>query len=193
MIQIRALPGACRASTAPGLSDFGFPDWFGTWSHRVFRRSPRIIGMKRYDAQISFAAVVERIAPEVPRYVVYSGEAWDETGTFLVEVALNGIPIGLRSMIPWKDRDGILDCRNRYAARWGWRLAIACKSKCAGLEIPDHKSYRNSWTTIAGHGRLGSHYRPANSATSCCLLPVPRNPRLVEVVQDGCLATDAAT
>ena len=102
MIRIRALPGACRASTEPGLSDFGFPDWFGKWSHRVFRRSPRIIGMKRYDAQISFAAVVERIAPEVPRYVVYSGEAWDETGTFLVEVALNGIPIGLRSMIPWK-------------------------------------------------------------------------------------------
>ena len=46
------------------------------------------------DAVISFDAVVERIAPEVPRFVVYPGKAWDETETFVVEVRLNGIDIG---------------------------------------------------------------------------------------------------
>lgn len=64
----------------------------------------RMSSMKCRDLQISFDAVIERIAPEVPRYVVYPGEAWDETGTFIVQVALNGIPIGLRNLIPWKER-----------------------------------------------------------------------------------------
>ena len=42
--------------------------------------------------------------PEVPRFVVYPGKAWNETGTFIVDVSLNGISIGLRSLIPWKER-----------------------------------------------------------------------------------------
>lgn len=53
---------------------------------------------------ISFDATVERIAPEVPRFVVYPGKAWNETGTFIVDVSLNGISIGLRTLIPWKER-----------------------------------------------------------------------------------------
>jgi hypothetical protein len=60
--------------------------------------------MSRRDEQISFDAVVERIAPEVPRFVVYPGKAWNETGTVIVDVSLNGVPIGLRSLIPWKER-----------------------------------------------------------------------------------------
>ena len=60
--------------------------------------------MSRRDEQISFDANVERIAPEVPRFVVYPGKAWNETGTFIVDVSLNGVPLGLRSLIPWKER-----------------------------------------------------------------------------------------
>ena len=60
--------------------------------------------MKDRDEQISFDAPVERIAPEVPRFVVYPGEAWNESETFIVDVSLNGVPIGLRSLIPWKER-----------------------------------------------------------------------------------------
>jgi len=60
--------------------------------------------MKARDGSICFDALVERIAPEVPRFVVYPGKAWDETGTFIVDVSLNGVPIGLRSLIPWKER-----------------------------------------------------------------------------------------
>ena len=63
-----------------------------------------MIGMKTGDEPISFDAVIERIAPEVPRFIVYPGKAWDETGTFIVDVSLNGIPIGLRNLIPWKER-----------------------------------------------------------------------------------------
>lgn len=67
--------------------------------------------MSRREAQISFDAIVERIAPEVPRFVVYPGKAWNETGTFIVDVSLNGVPIGLRSLIPWKER--------------GWHLGLS--------------------------------------------------------------------
>jgi Bacteriocin-protection, YdeI or OmpD-Associated/Domain of unknown function (DUF1905) len=68
------------------------------------RADRRMIGMKTGDEQIAFDAVIERIAPEVPRFIVYPGKAWDETGTFIVDVLLNGIPIGLRNLIPWKER-----------------------------------------------------------------------------------------
>lgn len=61
-------------------------------------------GMKGGGEQISFDAVIERIAAEVPRFIVYPGKAWDETGTFTVDVSLDGIPIGLRNLIPWKER-----------------------------------------------------------------------------------------
>lgn len=61
-------------------------------------------GMTRADEPICFEAAIERIAPEVPRFVVYPGRAWDESGTFTVEVSLNGVSIGLRNLIPWKER-----------------------------------------------------------------------------------------
>jgi hypothetical protein len=60
--------------------------------------------MKAANELICFDALIERIAPEVPRFVVYPGKAWDETRTFIVDVSLNGIPIGLRNLIPWKER-----------------------------------------------------------------------------------------
>jgi hypothetical protein len=67
-------------------------------------RYRRMTVMSRRDGQISFDAIVERIAPEAPRFVVYPGKAWNETGTCLVDVSLNGVSIGLRSLIPWKER-----------------------------------------------------------------------------------------
>jgi hypothetical protein len=60
--------------------------------------------VKGADEKIFFDAVIERIAAEVPRFIVYPGKAWDETETFIVEVSLNGISIGLRNLIPWKER-----------------------------------------------------------------------------------------
>jgi hypothetical protein len=60
--------------------------------------------MKAGNESICFDALIERIAPEVPRFVVYPGKAWNETGTFIVDVSLNGTPIGLRNLIPWKER-----------------------------------------------------------------------------------------
>jgi hypothetical protein len=60
--------------------------------------------MKAGDERISFDAVIERIAPEVPRFIVYPGRVWEEKETFIVDVSLNGISIGLRNLIPWKER-----------------------------------------------------------------------------------------
>ena len=73
---------------------------------------------------ICFDALIERIAPEVPRFIVYPGQAWDETGTFLVDVLLNGIPIGPRNLIPWRER--------------GWHFGLS-KAACrkAGVETGD--------------------------------------------------------
>jgi len=68
---------------------------------------------------ICFHAKIERSAPDLPRFIVYSGKAWDETGTFLVDVSLNGIPIGLRNLIPWKER--------------GWHFGLSqpvCRKLC---------------------------------------------------------------
>ncbi len=83
-----------------------------------------MVGMKGGDSQISFDAVIERIAPEVPRFVVYPGKAWGETETFTVDVSLNGIAIGLRNLIPWKER--------------GWHFGLSqpmCRK--AGIETGD--------------------------------------------------------
>jgi len=60
--------------------------------------------VKSEDVPIAFDAAIERIAPEVPRFIVYPGTAWDESETFTVDVSLNGIAIGLRNLIPWKER-----------------------------------------------------------------------------------------
>jgi hypothetical protein len=40
--------------------------------------------MKGGDVKISFDVVVEGIAPEVSRFIVYPGKACDETETFIV-------------------------------------------------------------------------------------------------------------
>jgi hypothetical protein len=40
--------------------------------------------MKGGDEKISFEVVIEGIAPEVPRFIIYLGKACDETETFLV-------------------------------------------------------------------------------------------------------------
>lgn len=60
--------------------------------------------MKAVSEPISFEAVIERLAPQVPRFVVYSGDPWGETATFTVDVSLNGTRIGLRNLVPWKQR-----------------------------------------------------------------------------------------
>jgi hypothetical protein len=80
--------------------------------------------MKVGDEKIAFDAVIERIAPEVPRFIVYPGKAWNETETFIVDVSLNGLSIGLRNLIPWKER--------------GWHFGVS-QPMChkVGLETGD--------------------------------------------------------
>ena len=80
--------------------------------------------MKDGGEKIRFDAVIERLAPEVPRFIVYAGKAWDETATFIVDVSLNRTPIGLRNLIPWKER--------------GWHFGLSepmCKK--VGVETGD--------------------------------------------------------
>jgi hypothetical protein len=73
---------------------------------------------------ISFEASIERIAPEVPRFIVYPGRPWNETGTFLVDVSLNGISIGLRNLIPWRER--------------GWHFGLSAPMcRTVGVETGD--------------------------------------------------------
>jgi hypothetical protein len=86
------------------LSDYGSVARQPAGIGKRIHEQGRMIGMKIGDEPISFDAVIERIAPEVPCFVVYPHKAWDETGTFRVDVSLNGIPIGLRNLIPWKER-----------------------------------------------------------------------------------------
>jgi hypothetical protein len=91
-----------------------------------------MIGMKTGDEPVFFDAAIERIALEVPRFIVYPGKAWDETGTFLVDVSLSGIPIGLRNLIPWKERGWHFGLSQPMCRKVGverimcWRTAGLC-------------------------------------------------------------------
>jgi hypothetical protein len=50
-----------------------------------------MVGYEGWRRKIRFDAVIERLAPEVPRFFVYAGKAWDETATFIVDISLNRI------------------------------------------------------------------------------------------------------
>lgn len=89
---------------------------------------------------IRFSAVVERLAPGVPRFVVYSGNAWGETETFVIDVRINGQPIGWRSLVPWKERGwsfGLNDpmCK-RLAIDTGSRVEIEM-TRVADPRVPE--------------------------------------------------------
>ena len=102
-----------------------------------------MIGMKGVDGQISFHAVIERIAPEVPRFVVYPGKAWDETETLTVDVSLNGIPIGLRNLIPWIERGWHFGLSQPMCRKAGVETGETMStSRCEGWGTPAHTSWR---------------------------------------------------
>lgn len=73
---------------------------------------------------IAFQGRVERLAPEVPRFIVFSGNPWGRSEPFLVEAAVNGVSMGLRTLVPWKER--------------GWSFGLSetlCKK--AGVDTGD--------------------------------------------------------
>ncbi len=58
------------------------------------------------DSSITIECVVGRLDPRVPRFVVVPAKAvaeWQLTGTTAVEVTLNGVDLGRRSLVPWGD------------------------------------------------------------------------------------------
>jgi hypothetical protein len=94
--------------------------------------------MKSRNDSICFQALVERIAPEVPRFVVYSGKAWDEATTFIVDVSLNGIAIGLRNLIPWKERSGHFGLSEPMCRKVGIETGdrVRVETRRLGAELP---------------------------------------------------------
>jgi hypothetical protein len=58
------------------------------------------------ENSITIEDVVGRLDPRVPRFVVVPAKAiaeWQLTGTTTVEVTLNGVGLGRRSLVPWGD------------------------------------------------------------------------------------------
>lgn len=102
--------------------------------------------MKAAKGAICFVAVIERLAPEVPRFVVYPGKAWDETGTFIVQVSLNGIPLGLRNLIPWKERGWHFGLLQPMCRKVGVETGDECLPRCEGLGRP--------WSQIIGSSEV---------------------------------------
>ena len=92
------MSSADRRQTQGASHQSGHANWIDD------KRDRRITRVKRENTSIAFEAVIERIAPDVPRFIVYPGNAWDEKATFIVDVSLNGLAIGLRNLIPWKER-----------------------------------------------------------------------------------------
>ena len=119
--------------------------------------------MKAGNESICFDALIERIAPEVPRFVVYPGKAWDETGTFIVEVSLNGIPIGLRNLIAWKERGWHFGLSqpmcNKVGVETGDRIRVEMRrlgnappQELEELLQSDAKA-KNAWSALSGGER----------------------------------------
>lgn len=58
------------------------------------------------EVPVTIEGVVARLDPRVPRFVVVPATAiaeWRLTGTTAVEVTLNGVDLGRRSLVPWGD------------------------------------------------------------------------------------------
>src|SRR5215469_5175714 len=95
--------------------------------------------MEAGDERISFDAIIERIAPEVPRFIVYPGKAWEEKETFIVDVSLNGISIGLRNLIPWRERGWHFGLSQPMCRKVG--VETGCALRCAHLGILSRTNY----------------------------------------------------
>lgn len=148
--------------------------------------------MRVRDGQISFEAVVERIAPEVPRFVVYPGKAWDETGTFIVDVSLNGVSIGLRNLIPWKERGwhfGLSEpiCR-KVQVDTGDRVHVEMRR--LGDARPDELEELLKANPKAQ--KVWNGLPPPERRILCCSLPVRRKLRPARARRDGFSAVDPA-
>lgn len=58
---------------------------------------------------VRFEGVVERKSPSLPRFVVAPAAAvarWSLQGTTVVEVTVEGVEVGRRSLKRWEERDG---------------------------------------------------------------------------------------
>ena len=99
--------------------------------------------MKAGDERISFDAVIERIAPKVPRFIVYPGKAWEEKETFIVDVSLNGISIGLRNLIPWKERGWHFGLSQPMCRKLGLQPETGSTLRYADLGILSQTNYGN--------------------------------------------------
>lgn len=58
---------------------------------------------------VRFEAAIERKSPSLPRFIVVASElleAWDLSGTSIVEVTVRGTALGRRTLKRWRERDG---------------------------------------------------------------------------------------
>ena len=58
---------------------------------------------------LTFTAAIERHDDTLVRFAVFPAAkiaAWKQTKTFVVDTFMNGTPLGHRSMVFWKERDG---------------------------------------------------------------------------------------
>ena len=58
---------------------------------------------------LKFTTPIERHTEAVARFAVFPANkiaAWKQTNTFVVDASMNGTPLGHRSMVYWKERNG---------------------------------------------------------------------------------------
>jgi hypothetical protein len=58
---------------------------------------------------LKLKSLIERHDESLPRFAVFPAgkiAAWNQTKTFVVDATMNGLSLGQRSMVFWKERDG---------------------------------------------------------------------------------------
>ena len=127
-------------------------------------------------AVIGHEALVERKAPDLPRYVIVPAhilDAWQLHGTTPVKVELDGAAIGRRNLKRWDGERWFIDLTAAQCARAGvdtgarvrlrlWRAPNRPPDELEEL-IAGDEAARRTWSamTPSQQRRLGEHVRAA--------------------------------
>ena len=127
-------------------------------------------------------ATVERKHPSLPRFLVVPGDAvasWGLEQTTVVEVELDGTPIGRRSLKRWPDRDGwffdLTEAQARKgrvdtgdAVRVSLRLASTALPRELSALLASDARARATWDALTEARRrmLAEHVRSARRAAT---------------------------
>lgn len=161
---------SCAAAESPAVRLSQWPERGGVTD----RTSATPDGFVRVESE------VERKRPSLPRFVVIPGSVlsgWGLSGTTMVDVEINGVAIGRRSLKAWPERDAwFFDLTDAQSKKLGVdRGDVVSVELCPADPSPPaeilrllelHPSTRRAWSHLSPAQRRmrGEHVRSAKRA-----------------------------